>query len=236
VWAPDDGSLYLRNSIIANNVDFDDATAVDNCKIGTTTTLVYSGANLGSDAGCGPAANVVVGDPKLGPLANNGGPTKTHALTFESPAIDLGTACSETTDQRYVTRNQGASCDVGAFEFTDFGTFTFTIGPNASINAKTGVVTVSGTIKCSRPGSATLHVSLSQTQKTTGRFATIIQASADVSVASCGTSPSSWTTTLTPASGKFENGTASAAITTVTFPRGFLAGNASANVKVFVVK
>ncbi len=29
-------------------------------------------------------------DPRLAPLANNGGPTLTHALMADSPAIDMG--------------------------------------------------------------------------------------------------------------------------------------------------
>jgi hypothetical protein len=60
-------------------------------------------------------------DARLGPLANNGGPTRTHALLFGSPAVDAG-ACEDTsgqplaTDQRGVARPQGATCDIGAFE------------------------------------------------------------------------------------------------------------------------
>jgi len=55
----------------------------------------------------------------LSPLANNGGPTQTHALPQGSPAIDLDTTCSTglTTDQRGYTRPVGAGCDAGAFEF-----------------------------------------------------------------------------------------------------------------------
>jgi CSLREA domain-containing protein len=69
-------------------------------------------------------------DPRLGPLANNGGPTRTHALLSDSPAIDQsrdGTSatffdCLE-TDQRGLTRpvdgnrDGAADCDIGAFEF-----------------------------------------------------------------------------------------------------------------------
>jgi hypothetical protein len=57
--------------------------------------------------------------PGLGPLADNGGPTRTHALLSGSPAIDGGdaTACPA-TDQRGVIRPIGAACDIGAFEGT----------------------------------------------------------------------------------------------------------------------
>lgn len=57
----------------------------------------------------------------LGPLADNGGPTWTHALLPGSPAIDTG-LCTDadgglvTTDQRGVSRPQGNACDIGAFE------------------------------------------------------------------------------------------------------------------------
>lgn len=55
-------------------------------------------------------------------LANNGGPTQTHALVPGSPALDVlpatDPACTG-TDQRGVTRPQGAGCDIGAFELEE---------------------------------------------------------------------------------------------------------------------
>jgi hypothetical protein len=54
----------------------------------------------------------------LGPLADNGGPTPTHALVPGSPAIDaapVGPDCPS-EDQRGIARPQGAACDIGAFE------------------------------------------------------------------------------------------------------------------------
>jgi hypothetical protein len=51
-----------------------------------------------------------------GQLAENGGPTRTHALLEGSPAIDAGLAeICPATDQRGFGR-QGP-CDIGAFEF-----------------------------------------------------------------------------------------------------------------------
>ncbi|MBD1840099.1 right-handed parallel beta-helix repeat-containing protein [Coleofasciculus sp. FACHB-64] len=56
-------------------------------------------------------------DPLLGPLANNGGSTQTQALLPGSPAIDAANPNSfPATDQRGVTRPQGARADIGAFE------------------------------------------------------------------------------------------------------------------------
>jgi len=67
----------------------------------------------------GDQINVSAEDLNLGPLADNGGPTMTHALLTEpavSEAIDQIPAedCEETEDQRGFPRD--SVCDVGAFE------------------------------------------------------------------------------------------------------------------------
>ena len=59
-----------------------------------------------------PAAPV---DPLLDPLADNGGPTLTHALQSGSPAIDHGDPAAPPQDQRGYGRVNVP--DVGAFEF-----------------------------------------------------------------------------------------------------------------------
>jgi hypothetical protein len=57
-------------------------------------------------------------DPKLGPLANNGGPTLTMALLLGSPAIDAGDpSVAPSTDQRGINRPIGPAPDIGAFEY-----------------------------------------------------------------------------------------------------------------------
>jgi len=53
----------------------------------------------------------------LGPLADIGGPTKTHALLENSPAVDQGNCDSApATDQRGEVRPAGSGCDIGAYE------------------------------------------------------------------------------------------------------------------------
>lgn len=54
----------------------------------------------------------------LAPLADNGGPTKTHALSPGSQAIDTGVANGETEDQRGsgFSRVMGPYADIGAYE------------------------------------------------------------------------------------------------------------------------
>ncbi len=54
-------------------------------------------------------------DPKLGPLADNGGPTETLSLLPGSPAIDHADLNGPSQDQRYFVRN--GPPDIGAFEY-----------------------------------------------------------------------------------------------------------------------
>jgi hypothetical protein len=63
--------------------------------------------------------DTIHGDPLLGPLQDNGGPTLTHALSAGSPAIDTGNnAASLLNDQRGTgfPRVVGANADIGAYE------------------------------------------------------------------------------------------------------------------------
>jgi len=81
-------------------------------------TLAEGSALLISDTtGCTTVAvaNVVVADPLLGSLQNNGGPTLTMLPGAGSPAIDAG-ATALTTDQRGEARPVGGGPDIGAVE------------------------------------------------------------------------------------------------------------------------
>lgn len=112
-------TITLKNSIVAGNTA---SSAPDNC-YGTMTSL---GHNIAGDASCALAG---IGDrngidPLLGPLANNGGPTQTHAPLPGSPAIDAvpladctnASGAPLATDQRGVARPQGAACDIGSVD------------------------------------------------------------------------------------------------------------------------
>ena len=228
------GGVVLRNSIIGNNTNDGSSPPRTNCVMLEGASMTFIGLNLSSDASCGTDPAMLIADPKLGPLANNGGPTRTHALLLGSPAINAGSLCTETIDQRYVTRDKGLSCDLGAFEFESFAPLGLTVGPNVAAHPKTGAVTVSGTVTCAVPTSVALNVALSQTQKVTGRFSTIVQAAATTTVNCTGTS--SWTAVLTPASGKFEVGEATTTASTATVTGGFLPATVAAPVKVFTAK
>jgi hypothetical protein len=114
-------TLEISNTLVAYNSD-GGGNAPD-CD-GTLTSGDY---NLIQDAtGCtlsGTLTHVITGtDPLLGPLADNGGETETHALPEGSPAVDSipagtnGCGTAIPADQRGVTRPQGTGCDIGAYE------------------------------------------------------------------------------------------------------------------------
>jgi hypothetical protein len=83
-----------------------------------SSVLTSGGHNLVQDDTCNPvASDIINAGAGVGPLANNGGATPTHALLPGSPAINAGDdAQCPATDQRGVSRPQGAHCDIGAFE------------------------------------------------------------------------------------------------------------------------
>jgi CSLREA domain-containing protein len=112
--------VHLKNTLLARNLSLDGASDCEGA------ALVSHGYNLVQDVSfCrlgGDLTGVIAGvDAGLGDLADNGGPTRTHALQPGSPALDAGT-CTDmdlklvTVDQRGVPRPQAAGCDMGAFE------------------------------------------------------------------------------------------------------------------------
>jgi beta-glucanase (GH16 family) len=140
-----DGAMEIASSTIANNIGPNYApsaifigsfnAAVPSLKLINTlitgnhwyaceqhaagrVSLISGGHNLVQDRSCSPASSdLVVSDAKIGPLANNGGPTLTHALLPGSPAIDAGDdAACPATDQRGTARPQGPHCDIGSYE------------------------------------------------------------------------------------------------------------------------
>ena len=104
-------NIYVENTIVAGN-------GPGNCSTYTGGTIDSRGHNLDAEGTCGFAGEGDLGgvDARLGPLADNGGPTWTHALLADSPAIDgAGPGCPD-ADQRGVARPLGPACDIGAYE------------------------------------------------------------------------------------------------------------------------
>ena len=181
-----DGMVQLRNSILANN-------GTQNCY--NTYGFTYMGANISSDWSCGEVG-ITVADPKLSPLANNGGPNMTHAISFTSPAYNSGIDCQWNDDQRYVIRD--TKCDVGAFEFNDFTKVTITIDPNVKVDPTSGKALLTGTLTCSRDGAFRLALEVHQDQKI-GKNVVDVHAASDISV-TCGTTATRWSGTVRPCS------------------------------------
>jgi hypothetical protein len=109
---------YFHNSIVSDNTADAEANCSGNYPLGSGAQSSSEGNNIEDGETCQFTAP---GDqdntPKLGPLADNGGGTDTHALLEGSLAID--TAAAEgcpATDQRGIARPQRTACDVGAFE------------------------------------------------------------------------------------------------------------------------
>jgi CSLREA domain-containing protein len=116
------GSLELTNTLVALNAAPRGPDV--HGKSGSTIMAFFSLLGIGSGSGLSNGVNGnQVGrqhaplDPKLGPLAGNGGPTLTRALQPGSPAIDAAsTPDCPATDQRGVLRPQGPVCDIGSYE------------------------------------------------------------------------------------------------------------------------
>lgn len=126
IAAGDTGSAGVGSATVAIVNSIVDGT----CAVETDTSAIVSGGgNVGTDASCalGDPSDQVVSDAGLRPLADNGGPTLTHALVPSSPALDAGTAATVDPvqfDQRGAPRPEEgdgvdpAEADAGAVEMS----------------------------------------------------------------------------------------------------------------------
>ena len=105
--------LYVMNTIVAGNTATFTAGTEDSW--GDYTSLGHNLVGDGTGCPSDGSGDIVAVDALLGPLADNGGPTFTHALLAGSPARDAGDTALA-TDQRGVARPQGPADDIGAFE------------------------------------------------------------------------------------------------------------------------
>jgi len=149
VYSGEFSIVKVKNTILAGNEDM--GTQAPDC----SGELDSQGYNLiGNGTGCtftsttgdqiGTNGSPI--DPLLGLLQNNGGPTFTHALLSNSPAIDAGSpnGCTDnlgsliTTDQRGTIRPRGVSCDIGAYELGATLNINYTSGSPGSFFTVTG--------------------------------------------------------------------------------------------------
>ena len=110
-------SATAVNTMVAANLGSD---------CGGPGTLTSSGHNFDSDATCNLVhpTDLPSAPPLVGPLADNGGALRTHALLAASPAIDAGEngTCARRDQRRRPRPVDGdldgtATCDVGAYEY-----------------------------------------------------------------------------------------------------------------------
>ncbi|MEO6295773.1 MAG: right-handed parallel beta-helix repeat-containing protein [Dokdonella sp.] len=112
----------LRNSIIANNTITGGAQSDLSAPTGSSPMLGSNNLIVATLGGTTAPPGTLTTDPMLGSLVNNGGPTLTHALLVNSPAIDAGCTINlPPTDQRGdgYPRVWGPAVDIGAFEYGD---------------------------------------------------------------------------------------------------------------------
>ncbi|WP_425397045.1 choice-of-anchor Q domain-containing protein [Aeoliella sp.] len=118
---PTVSSITIENSIVAGNSSRFDSRDL---RVETTGSLTLNHSLFGSTEGTSiddstGVGNVLNVNPILGPLADNGGPTHTHALLLGSPAYNAGIETEPSPfDQRGegFSRKVGTAVDMGAYE------------------------------------------------------------------------------------------------------------------------
>jgi hypothetical protein len=115
------GLFSLSNMTVQSSIIFGNKTGGIELDIGGSAGSTLGGQNnlIGvHQADLSVPGETLSADPKLGPLQDNGGPTRTLALLAGSPAIDKGNNHDGfLSDQRLFPRLIGGKADIGAFEF-----------------------------------------------------------------------------------------------------------------------
>ncbi len=112
----------VSSSIISGNTNNSDVDLVNGYVVNSFSSDGYNLIGGGNALSAfNPSDQINVYDPGLLPLANNGGPTQTHALLGSSPAVDRGmNPWGLTNDQRgapFLRQDIGFPVDVGAVEW-----------------------------------------------------------------------------------------------------------------------
>ncbi len=173
-------TVTLRNTIIAGNTAPSNPECYNDSIIGGTVMVADANnvfGTAGSAGGCPNGATDIVPAGViatiLAPLADNNGPTFTHALATGSPALDAANFSNcPITDQRGYLRGfdatgtvnapQVGDCDIGAFEYSLDPAYDSSPAVNATINLGSTLVgsEISTTLQIIEDGSSGLIVSL----------------------------------------------------------------------------
>ncbi|MCB0860044.1 MAG: Ig-like domain repeat protein [Solirubrobacterales bacterium] len=161
-YNPSGAGVYLKNSLISANGFSGNPTFDKNCSqfqpVTSYQEFVDQGSNLSYPLDGSPCPGQTNVDPDLGPLGDNGGPTRTILPQPGSAAIGgvpLG-SCTVTTDQRGNPRpGSDGSCDIGAVETDGSTTLTpTTTSLVSSLNPSTVGQQVTFTATVSPPPSS----------------------------------------------------------------------------------
>lgn len=121
------GGLVMDNSLLASNLPRNIDTTAD----ASITSLGYNLSNDASGALWLVPEDLVNVNPFLGPLTDNGGPTRTHAIPKFSPAVDAASpTVILTVDQR--GRDRPFDGDGDGTPIADIGAFEWHPPPNAA--------------------------------------------------------------------------------------------------------
>jgi hypothetical protein len=137
----DGGSLSLKNVILWDDSAAQNAELYETAAAGSTTTIADSVIQGGCPAGAACSGGMSSADPKLGALGDHGGFTPTMLPGLGSAAIDAGSdATCAATDQRGLTRPQGAHCDIGSVEVSQHALSVSVTTPNGSVASADGAI------------------------------------------------------------------------------------------------
>jgi len=119
------GNLYIKNTILSNNHN---SVGLFDCKSIVPDTFHSNGKNIFSlNSSVQPCTfsvdDIYTTQEQVGPILDNGGKTKTHALLEDAQANDTAT-CSNNLGIRVSEDQRGfrraiTQCDIGAYEETD---------------------------------------------------------------------------------------------------------------------
>jgi|GEM_PF-958927 len=139
------GTVTLKNTIVAGNYkgsatttandifgSVDPASSYNLIGDAVTSGGLINGANFNIVGNSG-AGTITTSTILNTTLANNGGPTQTHALVANSPALEKGNAFSLTTDQRGFARpvNYDSVAPIAPYDDTDIGAYELQVQPGA---------------------------------------------------------------------------------------------------------
>jgi CSLREA domain-containing protein len=158
------GTVTVTNSIL---------DTFDPSRTACSSPIASGGYNIAPDASCGlsGAADIQNTNPHIGPLAANGGPTRTMLLQTTSAAIDTGRPGCDPVDQRGLTApsdgdgDGDAACDRGATELAAWSPLAITVNDSAdAVDANPG----DGVCQTATVGHCTVRAAVQEASASTG--------------------------------------------------------------------